>query len=154
MKVFIIGAGTMGSGIAQVFATNGFQTILCDIEDKFVEMSYSIIENNLARLVKKDIISEDKKNKILLNIKKTTDKNDAKDCYLIIGAVVENIEIKKALFKELEQIANKDAILATNTSSLLITEIASSLKDPSRLLGMHFLNIRLCEFCGSDIMRV
>jgi 3-hydroxybutyryl-CoA dehydrogenase len=140
MKVFIIGAGTMGSGIAQVFATKGFQTILCDIEDKFVEMGYSIIENSLTRLVKKDIISEDKKDKILLNIKKTTDKNDAKDCYLIIEAVVENIEIKKALFKELEQIANKDAILATNTSSLSITEIASSLKDSSRLLGMHFFN--------------
>ena len=140
MKVFIIGAGTMGSGIAQVFATKGFQTILCDIEDKFVEMGYSIIENSLTRLVKKDIISEDKKDKILLNIKKTTDKNDAKDCHLIIEAVVENIEIKKALFKELEQIANKDAILATNTSSLSITEIASSLKDPSRLLGMHFFN--------------
>ena len=153
MKVFIISAGTKGSGIAQVFATKGFQTILCDIEDKFLEMGYSIIENNLARLVKKDIISEDKKDKILLNIKKTTDKNDAKDCHLTIEAVVENIEIKKALFKELEQIAGKDAILATNTSSLSITEIASSLKDPSRLLGMDFLNIRLCEFCGSDIMR-
>ena len=140
MKVFIIGAGTMGSGIAQVFATNGFQTILCDIEDKFVEMSYSIIENSLTRLVKKELISEDKKDKILLNIKKTTDKNDAKDCYLIIEAVAENIEIKKALFKELEQIAGKDAILATNTSSLSITEIASSLKDPSRLLGTHFFN--------------
>ena len=140
MKVFIIGAGTMGSGIAQVFATKGFQTILCDIEDKFVEKGYSIIENNLTRLVKKDLISEDKKNEILSNIKKTVDKNDAKDCHLIIEAVVENIEIKKALFKELEQIANKDAILATNTSSLSITEIASSLKDPSRLLGMHFFN--------------
>ena len=140
MKVFIIGAGTMGSGIAQVFATKGFQTILCDIEDKFVEMGYSIIENSLTRLVKKELISEDKKDKILLNIKKTTDKNNAKDCYLIIEAVVENIEIKKALFKELEQIASKDAILATNTSSLSITEIASSLKDPSRLLGMHFFN--------------
>jgi len=153
MKVFIIGAGTMGSGIAQVFATKGFQTSLCNIEDKFLEMGYSIIENNLARLVKKDLISENKRDKILLNIKKTTDKNDAKDCYLIIEAVAENIEIKKALFKELEQIAGKDAILATNTSSLSITEIASSLKDPSRLLGMDFLNIRLCEFCGSDIMR-
>jgi len=140
MKVFIIGTGTMGSGIAQVFATKGFQTILCDIEDKFVEMGYSIIENSLTKLVKKDLISEDKKNKILLNIKKTTDKNDAKDCYLIIEAVVENIEIKRALFKELEQIASKGAILATNTSSLSITEIASSLKDPSRLLGMHFFN--------------
>ncbi len=140
MKVFIIGAGTMGSGIAQVFATKGFQTVLCDIEDKFVEMGYSAIENNLTRLVKKDLIGEDRKIEILLNIKKTINKKDAADCDLIIEAVVENIEVKKALFKELEQIAGKDAILATNTSSLSITEIASSLKDSSRLLGMHFFN--------------
>jgi 3-hydroxybutyryl-CoA dehydrogenase len=140
MKVFIVGAGTMGSGIAQVFAAKGFQTILFDTEDRFVEMGYSKIENSLARLVKKDIINGDKKDEILLNIKKTTDKNEAKDCYLIVEAVVEDIGIKKALFKEFEQIAGKDAILATNTSSLSITEIASSLKDPGRLLGMHFFN--------------
>jgi 3-hydroxybutyryl-CoA dehydrogenase len=140
MKVFIVGAGTMGSGIAQVFAAKGFQTILFDTEDRFVEMGYSKIENSLARLVKKDIINGDKKDEILLNIKKTTDKNEAKDCSLIVEAVVEDIGIKKALFKEFEQIAGKDAILATNTSSLSITEIASSLKDPGRLLGMHFFN--------------
>jgi 3-hydroxybutyryl-CoA dehydrogenase len=140
MKVFIVGAGTMGSGIAQVFAAKGFQTILFDTEDRFVEMGYSKIENSLARLVKKDIINGDKKDEILLNIKKTTDKNEAKDCCLIVEAVVEDIGIKKALFKEFEQIAGKDAILATNTSSLSITEIASSLKDPGRLLGMHFFN--------------
>jgi 3-hydroxybutyryl-CoA dehydrogenase len=140
MKVFVIGAGSMGSGIAQVFAAKGFQTILCDIEDRFVEMGYSAIENSLAKLVKKDLINEDEKGEILLNIKKTTDKNEAKDCYLIIEAVVEDIEVKKALFKEFEQIAGKDAIFATNTSSLSITEMASSLKDPSRLLGMHFFN--------------
>jgi 3-hydroxybutyryl-CoA dehydrogenase len=130
----------MGSGIAQVFAAKGFQTILFDTEDRFVEMGYSKIENSLARLVKKDIINGDKKDEILLNIKKTTDKNEAKDCSLIVEAVVEDIGIKKALFKEFEQIAGKDAILATNTSSLSITEIASSLKDPGRLLGMHFFN--------------
>jgi 3-hydroxybutyryl-CoA dehydrogenase len=140
MKVFIVGAGTMGSGIAQVFAAKGFQTILFDTEDRFVEMGYSKIENSLARLVKKDVINGDKKDEILLNIKKTTDKNEAKDCYLIVEAVVEDIGIKKALFKEFEQIAGKDAILTTNTSSLSITEIASSLKDPGRLLGMHFFN--------------
>jgi 3-hydroxybutyryl-CoA dehydrogenase len=140
MKVFIVGAGTMGSGIAQVFAAKGFQTILFDTEDRFVEMGYSKIENSLARLVKKDIINGDKKDEILLNIKKTTDKNEAKDCSLIVEAVVEDIGIKKALFKEFEQIAGKDAILTTNTSSLSITEIASSLKDPGRLLGMHFFN--------------
>jgi len=140
MKVFIIGAGTMGSGIAQVFAAKGFQTVLCDIDEKFVEKKYLAIVNNIERLVKKEIISEDKKVEILLNIKRTTDNKDAKDCNLIIEAVIENIDIKKALFKELEQIVSKDTILATNTSSLSITEISSALNDPAKLIGMHFFN--------------
>jgi len=140
MKVFVVGAGTMGSGIAQVFASKGFQAVLFDIEDRFVESGYRIIESNLAKLVKKELIDVEKKDRILSVIKKSTDKNDASDCDLIIEAVVENIEIKKALFKEFEEIADKDAILATNTSSLSITEIAASLKDPARLLGMHFFN--------------
>ncbi len=140
MNVFIIGAGTMGSGIAQVFASKGFQTVLCDIDEKLVEIGYETIEGSLNRLVKKETISQDKKGEILLNIKKTTDKTDAAGCRLIIEAVVENIEIKKALFGELEQITGKDAIFATNTSSLSVTEIAAVLKDPGRLLGMHFFN--------------
>ncbi len=140
MKVFVAGAGTMGSGIAQVFAAKGFQTVLFDIEDKFVESGYRVIENNLLKLIKKELMDEAGKNKILSNIKRSTDKNDAGGCDLVIEAVVENIEIKKELFKEFEQIAGDDAILATNTSSLSITEIAASLKDPGRLLGMHFFN--------------
>ena len=140
MNVFIIGAGTMGSGIAQVFASKGFQTVLCDKDEKLVETGYETIENSLNRLVKKETISQDKKGEILLNIKKTTDKTDAAGCHLIIEAVVENIEIKKVLFGELEQITVKDAIFATNTSSLSVTEIAAALKDPGRLLGMHFFN--------------
>lgn len=140
MKVFIMGAGTMGSGIAQVFATQGFQTVLCDTTEKFVENGYLAIENSLSRMVKKEVISEDRKGEILSNIRKTTDRKDAEGCQLIIEAVIENIEIKKALFKEIELIADKDAILATNTSSLSITEIAASLKDPGRFLGIHFFN--------------
>ena len=140
MNVFIIGAGTMGSGIAQVFASKGFPTVLCDKDEKLVEMGYEAIEKSLNRLVKKETISQDKKGEILLNIKKTTDKTDAAGCHLIIEAVVENIEIKKVLFGELEQITVKDAIFATNTSSLSVTEIAAALKDPGRLLGMHFFN--------------
>lgn len=135
-----MGAGTMGSGIAQVFATQGFQTVLWDIEDKFIENGYLAIENSLSRIVKKEIITEDRKGEILSNISKTTDKKDAEGCQLIIEAVIENIEIKKALFKEIEQAADKDAVLATNTSSLSITEIAASLKDPARFLGLHFFN--------------
>ena len=140
MKVFIIGAGTMGSGIAQVFAAKGFKTCLYDIEEKFVETGYTAIENSLSRLVKKEAISEDGKNAALSNIIKTTQKNDAADCQLIIEAVIENIEVKISIFKEIEQIADSDAIFATNTSSLSITEIGASLKNPGRLLGMHFFN--------------
>lgn len=140
MKIFIIGAGIMGSGIAQVFAEKGFRAFLCDIENEFVEKGYLVIEKNLTRLVKKELITEARKNEIISNIKKTVDKNDAKDCGLIIEAVVENIDVKKTLFKELEKIADKNAILATNTSSLSITEIASTLTDPGRLVGIHFFN--------------
>ena len=143
MKVFIIGAGTMGSGIAQVFASKGFQTFLCDIDEKLVDMGYGTIENSLGRLVKKEVINETEKNNILNNIIKTTDRNNAKDCQLVVEAVIENIEIKKALFKEIELIADKDTILATNTSSLSITEIAASLKDPGRLWECIFLIRRL-----------
>ena len=140
MKVFIMGAGTMGSGIAQVFATQGFQTVLYDIEEKFVEIGYLAIESSLSRMVKKEVISESRKGEILSNIMKTADRKDAEGCQLVIEAVIENIEIKKALFKEIELIADEDAILATNTSSLSITEIAASLKDPGRFLGIHFFN--------------
>ena len=140
MKVFVIGAGTMGSGIVQVFASEGSQAVLCDINEKFVEKGYSAIEKNLAKLVKKEIISEDKKNTILENIEKTTDNKKAKDCQLIIEAVTENIEVKKTIFKEIEPISSKDAILASNTSSLSVSEIAASLEDPSRFLGIHFFN--------------
>jgi len=140
MKVFVIGAGTMGSGIAQVFASKGFQAVLCDIDERFVEKGYSAIEKNLTKLVKKEIISEDKKNSILENIEKTTDNKKAKDCQLIIEAVTENIEVKKTIFKEIEPISSKDAILASNTSSLSVSEIAASLEDPSRFLGIHFFN--------------
>ena len=140
MNVFIIGAGIMGSGIAQVFAAKGVKTFLCDIEEILVQTGYSAIENSLSRIVKKEVISETEKINILKNIIKTTDKNDAKDCQLVVEAVIENIEIKKSLFKEIELIADKDTILATNTSSLSITEMAASLKDPGRLIGMHFFN--------------
>ena len=138
MKVFIIGAGTMGSGIAQVFAAKGFQTFLCDIEEIFVEMGYLAIENSLSRLVKKEVISETEKSNTLKNIVRTTDKKDAKDCQLVIEAVIENIEIKKAIFKEIESIVDKDAILATNTSSLSVTEIAASLKSHGQVHGNAF----------------
>lgn len=140
MEVFIIGAGTMGSGIAQVFASNGFRTFLCDIDEKLVEKGYSAIEKNLSRLQDKGIIDQDKKDLGLSNIQKTTDKKDSKDCGLIVEAVLEDIGIKSSLFSEIEPLVSKETILATNTSSLSVTEISACLDEPGRFLGIHFFN--------------
>ena len=140
MKIFIIGAGTMGSGIAQVFASGGFETILYDIDIKIVEKGYQSIENSLSRMVKKEAIGEDEKSAILARVSKTIDKMQAAKCGLIIEAALEDIEIKKSIFKEMELICGSDTILATNTSSLSITEIAAVLKNQERFLGIHFFN--------------
>jgi len=140
MKVFIIGAGTMGAGIAQVFAQNGDIVILCDIKREFVEKGLAMIEKNLGRLLQKEKISGGEYECILSGITITTDKTHAKGCDLIVEAVIENIEVKKQLFAELDEIVDAQAILASNTSSLSITEIAAATKNPQRVIGMHFFN--------------
>ncbi len=140
MKICILGAGTMGSGIAQVFAQNGHDVILRDIKEEYVEKGYSFIEKNLSRLVKKEKISEDDKTGILGRIKTTVSLNEASDCDLIVEAAVENMKIKKEIFSELDKICDEKTILATNTSSLSITEIAIATKRPDKVIGMHFFN--------------
>ncbi|SHE48686.1 3-hydroxyacyl-CoA dehydrogenase [Thermoanaerobacter uzonensis DSM 18761] len=139
-KIFVVGAGTMGSGIAQVFAESGFDVIIRDVDIKFVERGLGIIENNLKRSVEKGKITEEEKNKILGKIKGTVDINEAKDADFVIEAAIENMEIKKQIFKELDNVCKGGTILATNTSSLSITEIASSTKRPEKVIGMHFFN--------------
>lgn len=139
-KIFVVGAGTMGSGIAQVFAESGFDVIIKDVDMKFVERGLGVIENNLKRNVEKGKITEEEKNKILARIKGTVDINDAKDADFVIEAAIENMEIKKQIFKELDNVCKGGTILATNTSSLSITEIASSTKRPEKVIGMHFFN--------------
>ncbi len=140
MKVCVIGAGTMGAGIAQVFASYGHDVILCDVNNEFVDRGISHVRNNLNKLLKKEKINSDSFERTLARIKGTTDIESSKDCGLFIEAVVENIQVKKQLYKELDAIAKPDAILATNTSSLSITEIASATKNPGRVVGMHFFN--------------
>lgn len=140
MKIFVLGAGTMGSGIVQAFAQSGYEVIMRDIEERFVERGLGIITKNLDRSVKKERITEEKKNEILARITTTTDINLAKDVDLVVEAAVENMEIKKKIFAELDGICKEEAILATNTSSLSITEIASSTKRPDKVIGMHFFN--------------
>lgn len=140
MKIFVLGAGTMGSGIAQVFATAGYEVILRDLKEESVNNGLSIITKNLDRSVKKEKISKEKKNEILSNIKITTDINLVKDADLVIEAAIENMGIKKSIFKELDELCKKETILATNTSSLSITEIASATLRPDKVIGMHFFN--------------
>lgn len=140
MKIFVLGAGTMGSGIVQAFAQSGYEVVMRDIEERFVERGMSIITKNLDRSVKKEKITEEKKNEILARITPSTDLNLAKDADLVVEAAVENMEIKKKIFAELDGICKEGAILATNTSSLSITDIASATNRPDKIIGMHFFN--------------
>lgn len=139
-KICVLGAGTMGAGIAQVFASKGYEVILRDIKDEYVDKGIAFITKSLDRLVKKEKITEEKRVEILSNISGTTDIKLVEDCDLIIEAAVENMEIKKQIFKELDEICKEETILASNTSSLSITEIAAATNRPEKVIGMHFFN--------------
>jgi 3-hydroxybutyryl-CoA dehydrogenase len=139
-KVMVIGAGQMGSGIAQVCAQAGYQVLLNDIQGEFVERGLGVINKNLSRNVEKGKLTEEQKQKVLSSIAPSTDLNDAREVDLVIEAAVENMEIKKKIFAQLDEIAPEHAILASNTSSLPITEIAASTKRPEKVIGMHFMN--------------
>lgn len=140
MKVCVIGAGTMGAGIAQVFASKGYIVKLYDIKAELVEGGYKKIEKSLSKQVSKGKMDEDKKNEIMSNISKVTQLDKVSDSELVIEAIIENMDIKKELFSQLDEICDKDTILASNTSSLSVTEIASAVKNPDRVIGMHFFN--------------
>ena len=139
-KISIIGAGTMGNGIAQVFAMNNYHVNLIDLNSNSLSKGINSIMTNLDRMIKRDIISSDQKTTTLDNIITTMEINSAKSSDLVIEAVTENIEIKLKLFKQLDQICSKETILATNTSSISITEIAASTNRPEKVIGMHFMN--------------
>ena len=140
-KVCVLGAGIMGSGIAQVLATAGYEVNMRDIEDRFVEKGLSVIKKNLDRAVSKGKMSEDDAKAIFGRIKGTTDMQEATDGVdLVIEAVIEVMDVKKQVFKELDELCKDGAILATNTSGLSITEIASVTKSPDKVIGMHFFN--------------
>ncbi|WP_195856816.1 3-hydroxyacyl-CoA dehydrogenase family protein [Aerococcus urinae] len=136
----VIGAGSMGAGIANVFASNGYQVILRDIEDKFVQGGIDRISKFLDGSVKRGKLDEAGKEEVLGRITGTTDLKDFKDVDFVVEAVLEKMDLKQEVFKEVEGIVRDDIVLATNTSSLSITEIASALEDPSRFAGMHFFN--------------
>ena len=121
MNVMVIGSGTMGSGIAQVLAENNHKVVLRDLSQESLDKGINLIEKSLSKSVQKGKISEEQKQIILDNIVASTDIDLAKDCDLVIEAIVENMEIKKSLFKQLDEICKEETILATNTSSLSIS---------------------------------
>lgn len=139
-KVLVIGAGQMGSGIAQVCAQAGFDVKLNDMKEEFFQRGLANITKNLSRNVEKGRMTEDEKTQVLSRITKSLDLNDASDVDLVIEAAVENMEIKQKIFKQLDEITPKHAILASNTSSLPITEIAAATNRPAQVIGMHFMN--------------
>lgn len=137
-KVSVIGSGLMGSGIAQVFAYSGFNTVLIDIKESFVENALSKIEKQLERMVEKNKCSADEKNAALSRIKISTNYDDAIDSDLVVEAVNENMEIKKEVFRKLDSICNEKTILASNTSTLSIASLASVTNRADKVIGMHF----------------
>ena len=140
-KVCVLGAGIMGSGIAQVLATAGYDVNMRDIEDRFVQKGLSTIKMNLDRAVSKGKMSADEAKAILGRIKGTTDMKEATDNVdMVVEAVVEVMDVKKEVFKELDGLCKSEAILATNTSGLSITEIASVTGRPDKVIGTHFFN--------------
>lgn len=140
MKIGVIGSGTMGSGIAQVFMESGYEVALRDIDEKFLNKGKSLIEKNLDKKIQKGTLSEEEKTQILQRLNTTIKAENLKDMDIIIEAVAENMELKKKIFKELDEVVKEECIFATNTSSLSITEIALSTKRPEKVIGMHFFN--------------
>ncbi len=139
-KIMVIGAGQMGNGIVQVAAQSGFEVIMNDIKEEFLERGLNNISKNLSRNVSKGRITEEEKNQILSRIHTSTDLEEAKNVDFIVEAATENMEIKSKIFKTLDEFARPDVILATNTSSLPITEVAAVTNRPAQVIGMHFMN--------------
>ncbi len=139
-KVMVVGAGTMGNGIAHTFAQHGFEVVLFDISEDALNKALVVIEKNLNRQLKKGNISTEDLQNILHRIQITTDLNKGKDSDLVIEAATEKKDIKFKLFKMLDEIVKPEAILASNTSTISITEIAAQTKRPDKVIGMHFMN--------------
>ena len=139
-KIMVLGAGTMGMGIAQVFAEAGKTVIVRDIADAFIQRGESVLKKNLEKKVSKGKITEDQKNEMLSRVSFTLELADAKDCDLVVEAAIEVLDVKKDIFKELDTICKPETILASNTSSISITAIAAATQRADRFIGMHFFN--------------
>ena len=139
-KVGVIGAGTMGNGIAHVFARAGYSVVLCDVEQRFLNRGLETIIRNLDREVAKSRLSAEDKESTLRRIDPVTDRARLADCDFIVEAATEKIEIKAEIFRDLDRVARPDVILASNTSSISITKLAALTKRPDKVIGMHFFN--------------
>jgi 3-hydroxybutyryl-CoA dehydrogenase len=139
-NVFVLGAGVMGNGIAQVSAEAGYNVTMADIKDEFIQKGLASIEKSLDRKIKKGTMEESEKATVMARIKTTLDIKDAGDADLVIEAAPEELELKKSIFKQLDEICPAKTILATNTSSLPVTAIANAIKRPEKVVGIHFMN--------------
>ena len=140
MKIAVVGTGTMGSGIVQAFAQAGFPVVMKGYNDRELEIGSKNIAKNLAKLVEKEKISSAQRDEIIARVEGTTSYEPCADADIVIEAILETMEIKREVFGTLDKICKPETILASNTSSLSITEIASSTKRPERVIGMHFFN--------------
>jgi 3-hydroxybutyryl-CoA dehydrogenase len=136
----VIGAGTMGNGIAHVFARSGFSVILCDVEQHFLDRALETITKNLQREVEKNKITIDDKTSALRRIEAVTDRARLAGCNFIVEAATERFDIKTEIFRDLDRLARPEVILASNTSSISITKLAGLTKRPEKVIGMHFFN--------------
>jgi 3-hydroxybutyryl-CoA dehydrogenase len=136
----VLGAGTMGNGLAQVASQAGYQVIMRDIEDRFVQNGLNAIEKFLSKSVEKGKMTGDQKKGVLSRIKGTTKMEDLKDVDFVIEAVFEDLDLKKKIFKQLDELTRSSVILTTNTSSMSVTEVAMATKRPEKVAGMHFFN--------------
>lgn len=140
-KICVMGAGLMGNGIAQVCAQAGYQVAMRDIEDRFVENGLNMIKKNLSRALKKGKITQEKMDEIIGKINGTIDLNEAaKDADVVIEAIIENRDLKRKVFAELDQICKPGCVFASNTSSISITDMAAATKRADKFIGMHFFN--------------
>lgn len=139
-RVGVVGAGTMGNGIAHVFARSSYDVVLCDVQQNFLDRAVTTIAKNLDREVAKDKITAADKESALARIHPVTDRNKLADCDFVVEAATEKFEIKTEIFRDLDRLMRPDVILASNTSSISITKLAAMTKRPDKIIGMHFFN--------------
>lgn len=153
-KIGVAGSGTMGSGIGQILAQHGYEVVIVDIEEKFLEVGQKIIDTNVTTLKNQDLITPEGIERVKKNISFSTSKEEFRDCQLIIEAIVEKLDIKKVFWKEVEAIVSRDCILASNTSGLSINAQSEDLQYKDRFIGMHWWNppniIPLIELIKGD----